>query len=163
MAAERELAEIVLTETLPAWRVRDAFTSCLPAGWSLVDLHDVWLGAPALAGLVRGAVYHVTLDGDENQAAVAAAASALIDATEVIRTRLKGGAAVAYDLRPLLAAIDITDPGPPLVLRIETRIDPERGSGRPEEVVAAMSGLLGRPFGYASIVRERLILADETS
>ncbi|MGZ8437060.1 MAG: DUF2344 domain-containing protein [Candidatus Limnocylindrales bacterium] len=162
MAAERELAEIVLTETLPAWCVRDALTRCLPAGWSLVDLHDVWLGAPALAGLVSGAVYRVNLEGDADSGAVAAAASGLIEANELIRTRLKGGAAISYDLRPLLAAIEVIRPGPPIVLRVETRIHPERGSGRPEEVVAALSDRLGRPLGCGSIVRERLILTDET-
>lgn len=161
MAAERELAEIVLTETLPVWRVRDELTRCMPPGWGLVDLHDVWLGAPALAGRVTGAVYRVTLDGDEDSAVIAAAASALMEAREVSRTRLKAGASVAYDLRPLLAGVGVVHPGPPVVLRIETRIHPERGSGRPEEVVGALTDELGHPLVTRSIARERLLLADE--
>ena len=52
MAAEGELAEIVLTQVLPAWHVRDALAGRLPAGWELVDLYDVWLGSRALVGLV---------------------------------------------------------------------------------------------------------------
>jgi len=161
MAAERELAEILLSEAVPVWRVRDALMRSLPAGWSLVDLHDVWLGSPALAGRVTGAVYRVTLDGDADPGMVAAAASALLEARQLIRTRLKGGASVAYDLRPLLAGIDIDQPGPPIVMRVQTRFHPERGSGRPEEVVAALGDRLGRPLAPVSIVRERLILADE--
>jgi hypothetical protein len=162
MAAERELAEIVLTETLPVWRVRDALTRCLPNGWSLVDLHDVWLGEAALAGRVSGAVYRLTLEVDTDSTALAAAAVSLMAATELRRTRLKGGATVPYDLRPLLAAVDVADPGPPIVLRITTRIHPERGSGRPEEVAGALGDRLGHPLATKAIVRERLILADES-
>ena len=159
MAGEHELAEILLAEPLPVWRVRDALTRCLPPEWSLVDLHDVWLGAPALAGQVTGARYRVTLDVAATPAAVASAAAWLLEARELIRTRLKGGSAVAYDLRPLLADIAVVEAGPPVVLRIETRIHPEKGSGRPEEVMAALADRLGRPLGSESIVRERLILA----
>jgi hypothetical protein len=161
MVAEREQAEIVLSEVVPVWRVRDAFEGGLPAGWRLVDLYDVWLGSPALAGRVTGAVYRVTIDGDADPIDVAAAASALLEARELIRTRLKGGAQVAYDLRPLLGDIQIAQAGPPIVLRVGTRIHPERGSGRPEEVVAALADRLGRSVVTSSIVRERLILAGE--
>ncbi len=52
MALERELADILLTELVAAWRVREALAGRLPEGWRLIDLHDVWLGAPALAGQV---------------------------------------------------------------------------------------------------------------
>jgi hypothetical protein len=169
MAGERELAEIVLSEVVPVWRVRDALLAVLPAGWSLVDLHDVWLGSAALAGRVTAAVYRVTLgadadadaDADPDAGAVAAAASGLLAARQLIRTRHKGEALVEYDLRPLVAEIEIDRPGPPVVLRVQTRIHPERGSGRPEEVVAALADRLGRPLVLASIVRERLVLADE--
>ena len=161
MAAERELAEIVLDEVLPVWRVRDALMRNLPLGWSLVGLLDVWLGAPALAGRVSGAVYRVTLDGDADPEAVAAAAAELLEARQLPRTRLKGGSPVAYDLRPLLAGLEVAEPGPPIELRVETRIHPERGSGRPEEVVAVLADRLGGPLVPGFIVRERLILADE--
>jgi hypothetical protein len=163
MAAEREPAEIVLIEAIPVWRVREALTRRLPHGWSLVDLHDVWLGAPALAGRVTGAVYRVTLEaaGCPDAEAVGSAAAELLAAGELVRTRLKGGRSVAYDLRPLVAGISVAEPGPPVVLRIETRIHPERGSGRPEEVVAALGDHLGQPIVVRSMVRERLILDDE--
>ena len=151
----------MLAAVLPVWRVRDALIGSLPAGWRLVDLYDVWLGSPALAGRVTGAVYRIVADGASNADAVAAAASALLHAERLPRTRLKGGSSVAYDLRPLLAEIAVLDPGPPLVLRVQTTIHPERGSGRPEEVLAALADWLGSPLALESIVRERLILADE--
>jgi len=162
MTAEREPAEIVLSEAVPVWRVRDALVRSLPTGWSLVDLYDVWLGAPALAGRVIGAVYRVTLDTEADPEAVVAAASGLLEAPQLTRMRRKGSETVAYDLRPLLAGIEVVEAGPPIVLRMQTRIHPERGSGRPDEVVAALADQLGRPVAPASIVRERLLLADET-
>jgi hypothetical protein len=160
MAAEREPAEIVLSEALPVWSVREALAAVMLPGWQLVDLYDIWLGAPALAGRVSGAVYRTTLAGDAVPDEIAAAAVGLLESRELPRTRLKGGATVTYDLRPLLAGIAIVHDGPPVVLRVETRIHPERGSGRPEEVVAALGDRLGRPIAARSIVRERLILAD---
>jgi hypothetical protein len=161
MAAEAELADIVLTEVLPAWRVRDALIGGLPSGWTLVDLYDVWLGSPALAGRVNGAVYRVVIEDTEDPDALAAAAAGLLDTERLPRTRMKGGAEVAYDLRPLLAEVRVLEPGPPVVLRVRTRIHPELGSGRPEEVLAALGDRLARPLAPASTVRERLVLADD--
>ena len=160
MSAERELAEISLTDPLPVWQVREALLRCLPSGWTLVDLHDEWLGAPALAGRVTGAVYRVTIAGAADGREVAAAAARVLEARPVMRERLKGGVPVPYDLRPLIAGIDV-DPGSPVVVRIEVRIHPERGSGRPEEVLAAIADQLGRDLAPGLVVRERLIVAGE--
>ncbi|HEX5589606.1 MAG TPA: hypothetical protein VFX65_04885, partial [Candidatus Limnocylindrales bacterium] len=71
----------------------------------------------------------------------------------------------AYDLRPLLAAIEVIrrpdDETRAGALRVRTRFDPERGVGRPDEVVAAIGELVGAPPTVAAIVRERLLLAGE--
>ncbi len=161
MAAEGELAEIVLTQVLPKWHVRDAIVGRLPVGWELVELYDVWLGSRPLAGLVSGAVYRVVLDGAPDPDALAAAAAGLLETDRLPRTRTRGASPVAYDLRPLLEEIRILAPGPPVVLRVRTRIDPELGPGRPEEVLAALAERLARPLATASMVRERLVVADE--
>ena len=62
MAAERELADIVLTDLLPTWRVREGIARCLVDAWRLIDLYDVWLGMPPLAGQVVAADYRIELD-----------------------------------------------------------------------------------------------------
>ena len=160
MAAERELADILLTELVPSAAVRDRIGDGLPEGWHLVDLFDVWLGAPPLAGQVAAADYRITL-GHADAQAVTAACSALISARSLPRQRPKGGALVDYDLRPLLVDVRMADDGPPVGIRARTRFDPVRGTGRPEEVVAAIRDRLGEPLEAASVVRERLILADE--
>lgn len=165
MAAEAELADIVLTEAVAIWTVREALEGRLPEGWRLIDVADVWLGAPALAGRVAAADYRIevlAVGGSPVAAAsVRAAAAALLAAPELPRERLKGTATVRYDLRPLLADVRVGDPGPPVVVLVRTRFDPVLGTGRPEEVVAALGERVGIPLEIGSIVRERLVLAED--
>jgi len=162
IAAERELAEIFLTERVPIWRVREGLERCLPDGWRLVDLFDVWVGGPPLAGRVVAAEYRVELREAIDPRGMAAAARALLGARDLPRVRQKGEGAVAYDLRPLIADVSVDGSGG-RVVRLRTRIHPELGTGRPEEVIAALGDELGRPLEIAAIVRERLILADGTT
>ncbi|HEY7590954.1 MAG TPA: DUF2344 domain-containing protein [Candidatus Limnocylindrales bacterium] len=163
---DRELADLLLGDQLPAWRVREAVAQTMPEGCRLVGLDDVWVGAPALAGSVIGADYRATLDGgdDPGPAAVRHAAGTLTDAAELPRERVrsgrKGGPAVTYDLRPLLAGIEVGDDRP-TTLRLRVRFDPALGSGRPEEVLAALGDALGRPIAASRIVRERLLVKGE--
>jgi hypothetical protein len=133
----------------------------MPDGWRLVDLHDVWLGSPPLAGQVAAADYRIGVSGTDRRA-LADAAAGLLAAPELPRDRPKGGSSVRYDLRPLLADVRVVDDGPPTLLRARTRFDPVLGTGRPEEVVAALGDVVGRPLTVTSLVRERLILVDES-
>jgi Uncharacterized protein conserved in bacteria (DUF2344) len=160
MAGDRELIDLVLTDLVPAWIVRECLVEHLPRGWWLVDLHDVWLGSPPLAGQVAAADYRIDL-GPVDRSVVATAAEALLAATNLPRERARGAATVQYDLRPLLIDVRVGDPGPPLLLHTRTRFHPELGTGRPEEVVAALGMVAGQTFELRSIVRERLILAEE--
>jgi len=159
--------EIFLVERWPVASVRAAIESALPIGHELVDLHDVWLGEPPLTGQVAAADYRVAVratDGRElDRATLQAACEQLLAAPALPRTRDKGGRAVAYDLRPLViaATADVVDPDGRAVLRVRTAFDPERGVGRPEEVVAAIGELGGRALEVADLVRERLLLRRE--
>jgi len=159
LGLERELADIVLTEFVPAWSIREGLEAHLPAGWRLVEVQDVWLGSPAVAGQVVAADYRIEVTGAD-ATALAAAAARLLSASELPRERLKGGSTVRYDLRPLLADVTVADVGPPVVLRARTRFDPVLGTGRPEEVVAALGDAAGRPLLAGPLVRERVILRD---
>jgi hypothetical protein len=170
-AGEAELAELWLTARIPAWRVREALTPLLPDDHRISDLEDVWMGGPALAGRVAAADYRVTLAGEPDGRAIEAACRRLLDATSLPRSRAKGGAVKSYDLRPLLISVRIGDSetadsidgrgNQPVVVRLRTRIHPELGSGRPEEVLAALADEMGVPLRPAETVRERLVLADE--
>lgn len=160
MAAERELIDIVLMERWPAWRVREVLEARLPVGWRLVELSDVWLSGPPLAGRVAAADYRIQLAGSLDVTSLARAAAELIAAERLPRERVKGAGAVPYDLRPLLIDIAVS-PGPPATITARTRFHPELGTGRPEEVLAALGDRLGTQLEAASIVRERLLLVDE--
>ena len=161
IAAHRELVDIFMAEPVPLWRLREALVGALPDGWRLVELFDVWVGAPPLVGRVTGADYRVVLDGEVDPVALDAAARGLLAAAKLPRVRAKGESTVPYDLRPLLTDVAVVEPGPPVVLHVRGRIHPELGTGRPDEVVAALGDALGRALEVRGIVRERLVLADE--
>lgn len=150
--------EVTLTERWPIWRVRAAVADHLPAGWRLLDLEDVWVGAPALPGRIAAADYRIAFAGSVDPVRLAAACAALLAAPALPRSRPKGDRTIDYDLRPLL--IDISAPGD-AVLWVRTRIHPELGSGRPEEVVAALADAVGEALTIGSIERERLVLAED--
>ncbi len=160
MAAERELIDVVLTERWPVWRVRDALDRRIPSGWRLVDVFDVWLAGPPLAGRVAAADYRIELGRQPDARELARAASELMSAPRIPRERRKGDGTVSYDLRPLLSTVSV-DVGPPPVVRTRTRFDPELGTGRPEEVIGALGDLLGVSLEVRAIVRERLLLDED--
>jgi radical SAM-linked protein len=160
MAAEGELIDVILVDRWPIWRVRDALVGRLPEGWRLVDLFDVWLAGPPLAGRVAAADYRITVASTVDIAGLRSAADDLLAAEHLPRERAKGAGTVTYDLRPLL--IDVTiEIGPPPIVRTRTRFHPELGTGRPEEVIAALGDRLGVVLEAASVVRERLLLAED--
>ena len=156
MVVERELADLVLAERRPIAAVRESLSATIPEGLELTDLYDVWLGMPPLAASLAAAEYRVEL-ADDDIGDLRDATAALLAAETLPRKRVRGTTLVDYDLRPLLGDIEQLDAG----LRIRTLFDAARGFGRPEEVVAALGELRGRDLQVRSIVRERVILADE--
>lgn len=163
MVTDREPIDLWLVERRTTEVVRSALRAALPQGYRLTDLHDVWLGAPALAASVRGAEYRVIVaPSGGSKAEFEAAIEGLLSAASLPRDRVKGGGVVSYDMRPLVDDIALTtiDEGA-ATLRICVRFDQNRGSGRPEEVVAALSEAIGRPIAIASTRRERVLLAED--
>jgi len=98
--------------------------------------------------------------GIDSVDALRAAANELLAAPRIPRQRPKGDDSVEYDLRPLLIDITIED-GQPVAVITRTRFHPELGTGRPEEVVAALGDQAGLSLEIAAIVRDRLILAED--
>jgi hypothetical protein len=172
MPAERELVDVLLSERRPIDEVRGAIISALPVAHELLTLHDVWLGEPPLAGQAAAADYRIELDGTPDAAALAVAAARLLGSSTLRRAKPKGGG--DYDLRPLLEDLVVESDlpvegagegasgvGGAVVLRVRTRFDPERGAGRPEEVVGALAQFAAAELAIATIVRERVVLASE--
>jgi radical SAM-linked protein len=162
MSGDRELADLFTTARQPIALVRRAIKGALPAGHRLVDLHDAWLGEPALAAQLEAADYRIEIEPVDGGAAVLAqACQALLEAETLPRTRTKGGRDVTYDLRPLFADVRAIDVGQTTVLEIRTRFSPERGAGRPDEVLAALSEAADLPLIARQTRRTRLWLASE--
>jgi hypothetical protein len=164
MAAERELADLYVGERLPAWLVRDALRAGAPAGIAVSQVHDVWLGAPPLAATLAAADYRVVLadsgDVGPTPTAVRDAVGRVLAAATIPRQRQRGTDSVTYDLRPLLRSIEVRETRP-VVLSIRTLFHPERGAGRPEEVIAALGDALGVPLEAAETTRERVLTAED--
>lgn len=163
VVAHHELADLWLSERLRLADVRAAVLEALPAELELRDLFDVWLGAPALAASLVAAEYCVELPGlpEDGTDRLRDAARRLLASPALERERARGSGTVRYDLRPLVA--DISVQGDPPSLRIRTTFHPERGAGRPEEVLAALAELEpdSAPPNVGLITRERLVLAGE--
>jgi len=176
MLAEHELADLFLAERLTAPDLRDRLSAGMPRGYRVVDLHDVWVGAPAIAPQLTAADYRMTLLNVE-RAGLESAAKTLMAAERLPRERLKEGRSIPYDLRPLVLEIRAipADPEavPPEAAALPTtgvwmrlRHTQDRGSGRAEEVVSALADEMGLVASPAKVevvrpVRERLWLTDE--
>ncbi len=173
-SGEGELTDLWLLERRTAWELREALADRLPEAHRWVGAENVWLGAPALAGRIVAADWRVAITGAEagDRGRLGDAVRAILAARSLPRVRLKGGSERSYDLRPLLAAAAVLEneadpdvraavPDRGLTLRIRTRFDPEAGTGRPEEVVAALGEAAGLPLAAIAIIRERLILAAD--
>jgi radical SAM-linked protein len=158
---EAELADLFLVERTPGWRVREALAGRLPTGFRLVEAYDVWLGEPTLPGRVVGSVYRATFGREGvDPASLRRAVTALLDASSLIRERRKGEGSVRYDLRPFLGRLEVERTGDEVVLRMALRHDPEKGVGRPDEVLASLGEAMGTTLAPAELVRERLELGD---
>jgi radical SAM-linked protein len=170
MLGERELVDLLLADrvTLPELRAR--LRVGLPAGHRLVDLHDVWLGEPAVAARLVAADYRTIVHGAP-RLELAQACVALISAASIDRTRQKGaGRAVTYDLRPLLLRLGVGAAASPggategsVPVRMRLGLAQEGAIGRPEEVVLALGDVLGRQLRAEAVVRERMLTEGESA
>ena len=155
MLAEHELADLFLSERLTRPALMARLQHGMPSGYRLVDVYDVWIGAPALATQLVAADYRLIALGAPPQS-LARAAGALLAATELRREKRRDKKVIAYDLRPLLLELRVleADPAalgegfvaadvPAAAVWMRLRNSQELGSGRPEEVVAAMGDELG--------------------
>jgi len=186
MLGERELIDLGLTECRLVHDVRQAVTDAAPAGYSLVDIHDVWTGAPTLPSLVVAADYRAdaaavpagadpaaageraageraagaTSTSDEE---LDAAIAALLASPRIEIQRDKGSGVIGVDIRPLVMRLRrVASPGDgSFGLQMRLRLGGAGGVGRPEEIVSTLAQRLGRPIRMDELVRERIHLADD--
>ena len=172
MLAEADIVDVVLFEPLTVFDLRRRLDANLPYGFALVDLYDVWLHAPSVASRLTGATYRIDLAGPPDVPvpgeAVRRAVEELLAAERLDRRRQKERKVVAYDLRPLIVTLEVaawderggTGSGGGTV-RVTLRHSQDEGTGRPDEIVAAISEAIPAELAIVRSVRERLILADD--
>lgn len=170
MTADAEPIEILLMERRTRADVRAAIETCLPPDHALVDVHDVWIGAPSLPASVVAADYRVLVEPEPEtvaplRAALEPAVVRLLSADRLPRERAKADRVVGYDLRPFMLDLGVEDDpageSRRAVLTMRLRVDPQLGAGRPDEVVAAVADAAGTGLVIIGGVRVGLRFADE--
>jgi radical SAM-linked protein len=164
--AEHELLDVVLAERWPLPRLRSALTGALPPGLEIVDLYDVWLGAPSITAALAAMSHRAILGGaSADPVEVSGAVATLLAADRLHRTRSKGTErSVQYDLRPLILELGANprpDATKQTIVRVILRTSSDGPSGRPDEVILALGEVIGRELELVELVRERLWTADE--
>jgi hypothetical protein len=157
------VVDLSLAERLPVHAVRAAVAAILPAGIALVDLFDVWVGAASAPAAVVAADYRALVAGPARWE-VEGAVLELLGAASLPRERRREKKTTTYDLRPLILGLVVrwsNRSGVTLAMRLRHAPD---AVGRPEDVVAALAdppASLGGPPVLLSLVRERLVMADD--
>ena len=172
IAGEREIVDVVLAARLPAAEIRALVRAGLPPPVELVDLHDVWVGAPSASAALVAADYRVEVAG-VSPLGLRVAAEALLAVSTLPRERRREKKTQTFDLRPLIISLSVAAVLPPAgaggdaptaVLETRLRHRPD-AVGRPEDVVAALAAPPAPPLGgeirVLRIVRERLLTGDD--
>ena len=135
--SEAELMDMVLNEPLDPSELMQRIAPALPAGIGIASIVPVPLNAPALQATLRWAEYRMTVETDESRDQVKARVQTLVSSESLPRER-RGK---RYDLRPLvlsLALEDMSPASPRVQLALRLRADANAGTGRPDEVLAAL-------------------------
>jgi radical SAM-linked protein len=147
--SEAEVMDVVLAEPVDSADMAARLAPALPSGIAITSIAEVPLNAPALQAVLRWAEYVVAVETDESQEQIASKTQAFLAAPTLLRER-RGK---SYDLRPLVLSLTVQAVPPSsaqLVMRL--RADANAGTGRPDEVLAA----LGWADAPAQIHRRKL-------
>ncbi|MBI5284491.1 MAG: DUF2344 domain-containing protein [Chloroflexi bacterium] len=135
--SEAELMDVFMAEHVAPRTLIRQVSPQLPPAIEIKSVEEVGLSLPALQADVRFADYEVDLPAD---GAVDAEGTVerFLAAESVPWEHKRDGEVRAYDIRPLVDAIVVVRPDPAVVrLRMRLRND-NSGSGRPDQVVAAL-------------------------
>ena len=146
---EAELLDVWLVERLPAWRVREALAAdaarrVAPRG----RLRRVaGRGGAARPGRRVGVPGDVRAPGAWTRRDWRSAAAGSWRRRRCRASGARATPSIAYDLRPFVDGVEVAEADGGTVVRMTLRHDPEKGVGRPEELLAALGGGGGRAAG----------------
>lgn len=153
----QEVVDFWLVETVqtPLPEMLERLRVAVPPGILIHELREVAPHGPALQTRVIAAEYEALLLDPQDPAALSARVDAVLASGSLPRER-RGK---AYDLRPLIEALEARGPDDAGRLSLFMRLTAREGAtGRPEEVLDA----LGIPFEAARIRRLRLLFLPES-
>lgn len=110
----------------------------LPSGINIRGVKEVWPRLPSLQSRLRFAEYRVTLDSSRDPDEVSAAIRDLLEQASLPWQHSRGDSIHRYDLRALIDDIWIIGQDPPEYVLGMRLVNDSRGSGRPDQVVAAL-------------------------
>jgi radical SAM-linked protein len=155
VTSEGELLDVFLASRLTPLDFMRAIGKQMPAGIEALEVEEVGLRTPSLQSNLRAAEYEVSLPATLPEAGVWQAVERFLAAESVPWEQVRDGEMRRYDIRALVQHLWLDSPknGSPVV-GMRVRAD-SGGSGRPEQVIAAMG--LPEPAG---IHRRKLVLAE---
>jgi radical SAM-linked protein len=158
VTSEDEILDVFLETRMTPLDFLRAIGQQLPAGIEVKAAEEVGLRAPSVQSELRAAEYAVSLPRTVQQDDARKAVEGFLAAKSVPWEQARDGQTRCYDIRPLVqdAWLEGDRDGRPVVIGMRLRAD-SSGSGRPEQVIAAMS--LPEP---ESIHRRRLVLAESS-
>lgn len=153
VTSESELIDVYLTRPSSTFFFLKAVSRQLPQGIELKEAQGLAVELPSLQSLVRHAEYRVTIEMDKSTKEVENALDALLEKEHLPWQHKREAEIRSYDLRALVDDLWLEgERNGVFTIYMRLRCD-ERGSGRPEQVVAA----LGFPQPR-SIHRTKLLL-----
>ena len=155
VTSEGELLDVFLGSRLTPLDFMRALGKQLPSGVEALEVEEVGLRAPSLQSELRAAEYEVSLPATLAEEDAREAIERFLAAESVPWEQVRDGETRRYDIRALAQHLWLDDSknGSPVV-GMRVRAD-SGGSGRPEQVIAAMA--LPEP---TSIHRRKLVLAE---
>lgn len=157
VTSEAELMDVWLRVWMPPQSLLMSLRAQLPPGFCIYDAWEVPLGAPSVQSCVAMAEYRVKTRRQMDECQVRESMRRLLEARELPWQHRRGDEVRSYDLRPLVHDVWLEEAaGPTYTLGMRLRCD-QSGSGRPEQVAAAL-GFSEQPL---CIHRTRLALRGE--
>lgn len=151
-----ELLDVFLNTRISPFEFIRRVSEQLPEGIEVHEARDVGLRVPSLQSEVRWGEYEVELDPSVETERARAAIERFLAAETLPWEHLREKETRRYDIRSLVQNLWLEEGGPSLRLGMRLRLD-SGGSGRPEQVVAAMG--LPEPL---RIHRTKLVLAESS-
>jgi radical SAM-linked protein len=138
MTSEAELMDITCDRTLTPHWIIDTLKQQLPKGIDIINVSQIAPSVPSLQSQVRFTEYRVELMTNKRREEVELSVANLLSLANLPWQHKRDTGVKTYDLRPLVTQISLLDWQPGCVtLAMRLRCD-NLGSGRPEQVTAAL-------------------------